>query len=152
MSLATTAVPSPRRLDFEPDGIPIAVASSLDEASALSSSRALVRFEFELGKGKEVTQILKVEWSDSDGPNNMRYWELPTVLSATVHVAWASVLLAIKVVFSPCFLALLQIFSFSLYILVNIFLPYFLGVTLKDMQDYDFNQSSVLKSTTRWSA
>jgi hypothetical protein len=50
------------------------------------------------------------------------------------------------------FLALLQVFSFSLYILVNIFLPYFLGVTLKDMQDYDFNQSSVLKSTTRWSA
>jgi hypothetical protein len=88
MSLATMAVPTPRRLDFEPDGIPIAVASSLDEASVLSSSRALVRFEFELGKGKEVTQILKVEWSDSDGPNNMRYWELPTVLSATLHVAW----------------------------------------------------------------
>ena len=96
---------------------------------------------------------LKVEWSDSDGPNNMRYWELPTVLSATIHVAWASVLLAIEVVVSPCFLALLQVLSFSSYILVNIFsCPFFLGVKLKDMQDYDSNQSSVLKSTTRLSA
>jgi hypothetical protein len=95
---------------------------------------------------------LKVEWSDSDGPNNMRYWELPTVLSATIHVAWASVSLAIEVVVSPCFLALLQVLSFSSYSLVNIFSCLIIGLKLKDMQDYDSNQSSVLKSTTRLSA
>jgi hypothetical protein len=81
------AVPSPQRLDFEPDNILTAVASSPDEAPALSSSRALARFEFESGKGNEGTKILMVEWSDSDGTNNMGDWEVSwegktTVLSA----------------------------------------------------------------------
>jgi hypothetical protein len=73
MSLATTAVPSPRRLDFEPDDIPIAVASSAHEASVRSPSCA--HFEFELDKGNEATKILMLEWSDSDGSSNMRYWD-----------------------------------------------------------------------------
>jgi hypothetical protein len=81
------AVPSPQRLDFEPDNILTAVASSPDEAPALSSSRALARFEFESGKGNEGTKILMVEWSDPDGSNNMGDWEVSwegktTVLSA----------------------------------------------------------------------
>jgi hypothetical protein len=84
------AVPSPRRLDFEPDGISTTVASGQDEAPALSSSRALARFEFESGKGNDGTKILMVEWSDSDDSNvtpNMGDWEVSwegktTVLSA----------------------------------------------------------------------
>ena len=86
----TMAVSSLRRLDFEPDGIPATVASNPDEAPALSSSRALARFEFESGKGNEGTKILMVEWSDSDdsnAPANMGGWEVSwegktTVLSA----------------------------------------------------------------------
>ncbi|KAL2067089.1 hypothetical protein VTL71DRAFT_1513 [Oculimacula yallundae] len=82
--------PSPRRLDFEPDGIPATGASVRDEeAPALSSSRALARFEFESGRGNEGTKILMVEWSDdeTDGPANMGDWEVSwegktTVLSA----------------------------------------------------------------------
>jgi hypothetical protein len=88
--VATMAVSSPRRLDFEPDGIPGTVASNPDEAPALSSSRALARFEFESGKGNEGTKILMVEWSDSEdsnAPGNMGDWEVSwegktTVLSA----------------------------------------------------------------------
>lgn len=84
------AVPSPPRRDFEPDSVPAAVTSKPDEAPALSSSRALARFEFESGKGNEGTKILMVEWSDSDDSNgspNMGDWEVSwegktTVLSA----------------------------------------------------------------------
>jgi hypothetical protein len=84
------AVPSPRRLDFEPEGISASVASRPNEAPALSSSRALARFEFESGKGNEGTKILMVEWSDSDDSSasaNMGDWEVSwegktTVLSA----------------------------------------------------------------------
>jgi hypothetical protein len=87
---ATMAVPSPRRLDFEPDRVPATVADNPDEAPALSSSRALARFEFESGKGNDGTKILMVEWSDSDdsnAPANMGDWEVSwegktTVLSA----------------------------------------------------------------------
>lgn len=82
-------VPSPRRFDFEPDGVPATGASVRDEAPALSSSRALARFEFESGRGNEGTKILMVEWSDedADGPANMGDWEVSwegksTVLSA----------------------------------------------------------------------
>src|ERR1700712_5058077 len=82
------AVSSHPTLDFESDGA--TVASSRDEAPALSSSRALARFEFESGKGNEGTKILMVEWSDSDdasAPPNMGDWEVSwegktTVLSA----------------------------------------------------------------------
>ncbi|CZR70148.1 uncharacterized protein PAC_20049 [Phialocephala subalpina] len=83
------AVPSPRRLDFEPDTVPLAGASSPDEAPALSSSSALARFEFESGRGNEGTKILMVEWSDddADGAANLGDWEVSwegktTVLSA----------------------------------------------------------------------
>ncbi|KAK0104736.1 hypothetical protein ONS95_005007 [Cadophora gregata] len=84
------ADPSPRRPDFEPDGV-TATGESLcnEEAPAVSSSRALARFEFESGRGNEGTKILMVEWSDeeADGPPNMGDWEVSwegksTVLSA----------------------------------------------------------------------
>lgn len=81
--------PSPQRHDFVPDGVPAVGASVRDEAPALSSSRALARFEFESGRGNEGTKILMVEWSDeeADGPANMGDWEVSwegktTVLSA----------------------------------------------------------------------
>jgi hypothetical protein len=83
------AVPSPRRVAFEPDAIPLTAATSNDQAPALSSSGALARFEFESGRGNEGTKILMVEWSDEDteGPANMGDWEVSwegksTVLSA----------------------------------------------------------------------
>ncbi len=83
------AVPSPRRLDFEPDIVPLAGASTRDAAPALSSSSELARFEFESGRGNEGTKILMVEWSDDevDGTPNLADWEVSwegktTVLSA----------------------------------------------------------------------
>jgi hypothetical protein len=83
------AAPSPSRLNFEADVVSAAVASSRDEAPALSSSRALARFEFESGKGNEGTKILMVEWSDDESNSlpNMGDWEVSwegktTVLSA----------------------------------------------------------------------
>jgi len=82
------AVPSPRRVDFEPDGLPATAANSDDRAPALSSSSALARFEFESGRGNDGTKILMVEWSDEeDGPVNLGDWEVSwegktTVLSA----------------------------------------------------------------------
>jgi hypothetical protein len=83
------AVPSPRRLDFEPDGIPTASVSSSDQAPALSSSAALARFEFAHGRGNEGTKILMVEWEDDgeDTSKNTAGWEVSwegksTVLSA----------------------------------------------------------------------
>lgn len=87
---ATMAVPAPRRLDFEPDSVPAIIGSDPEEAPALSSSRALARFEFESGKGNEGTKILMVEWSDSDDSNTPAHtgdWEVSwegktTVLSA----------------------------------------------------------------------
>jgi hypothetical protein len=84
------ALPSPRRLDFEPVENPTA-ASNLDPAPALSSSAALARFEFESGRGNEGTKILMVEWEDDaedqDRSNNNGDWEVSwegktTVLSA----------------------------------------------------------------------
>lgn len=86
----TMADLSLRRLDFEPDGVPATGESVRDEeAPAVSSSRALARFEFESGRGNEGTKILMVEWSDeeADGPANMGDWEVSwegktTVLSA----------------------------------------------------------------------
>lgn len=39
-------------------------------APALSSSRALARFEFEAGKGNEGTKVLMVEWRDDEGDSN----------------------------------------------------------------------------------
>jgi len=84
------ALPSPPRPGFEPDLVSTVVASSPDESPALSSSRALARFEFESGKGNEGTKILMVEWFDSDdseGPPSTGDWEVSwegktTVLSA----------------------------------------------------------------------
>lgn len=81
------ADPSPRRLDFEPDGVPATGEGVRDEeAPALSSSRALARFEFESGRGNEGTKILMVEWSgeEADGQANWEVsWEgKTTVLSA----------------------------------------------------------------------
>jgi len=85
------AVPPPRRLDFEPDGVPAAATTSCDQPSALSFSTALARFEFESGRGNEGTKILMVEWEDdaenTDGSNNTGDWEVSwegktTVLSA----------------------------------------------------------------------
>ena len=50
--------------DFEPDGIPTTTSSSEAQAPALSSSKALARFEFEPGRSNEATKILMVEWED----------------------------------------------------------------------------------------
>lgn len=58
--------PSPRRPEFEPDGLGIMGAGPEEEAPALSSSGALARFEFESGRGNEGTKILMVEWNDED--------------------------------------------------------------------------------------
>lgn len=70
------AVPSPRRLDFEPD-IVTTDDSTRDPASALSPLSALARFEFESGRGNEGTKILMVEWLDSDDDGgNMGDWEV----------------------------------------------------------------------------
>ncbi|KHJ31186.1 hypothetical protein EV44_g5820 [Erysiphe necator] len=45
-------------------------------APALSSSRALARFEFEAGKGNEGTKILMVEWIDDERESNwLVSWE-----------------------------------------------------------------------------
>ena len=82
------ALPSPERVDFEPDGIPIAPTDYQPQALATSSSAALSRFEFESGRGNEGTKILMVEWEDDeDGPNSSGDWEVSwegksTVLSA----------------------------------------------------------------------
>jgi hypothetical protein len=70
------AVPSPRRLDFEPDTV-TTDDSIRDQAPVLSSVSALARFEFESGRGNEGTKILMVEWSDSeDDGGNMGDWEV----------------------------------------------------------------------------
>jgi hypothetical protein len=74
---AKMEVPSPRRPDFEPDGLLVTGGvDAVDEAPALSSSGALARFEFESGRGNEGTKILMVEWSDEDteGAANMGDW------------------------------------------------------------------------------
>lgn len=81
------AVPSPRR-DFTPDDILATAPSAIDQAPALSSSRALARFEFEFGRGNEGTKILMVEWEDEEGEQaHTGDWEVSwegksTVLSA----------------------------------------------------------------------
>lgn len=77
--------PSPRRLDFQSDGISTSNIRE-SQAPALSSSAALARFEFESGRGNEGTKILMVEWSDED-VSNKGDWEVSwegksTVLSA----------------------------------------------------------------------
>lgn len=80
------ALSSPR--SFEPDGVPITpTAAGQTQASAVSSSTALARFEFESGKGNEGTKILMVEWEDDSGGKNLGDWEVSwegksTVLSA----------------------------------------------------------------------
>ncbi|KAG0649955.1 hypothetical protein D0Z07_3581 [Hyphodiscus hymeniophilus] len=83
------AVSSPRRLDFEPDGIPSVTAHGGDQSPALSSSSALARFEFAHGRGNEGTKILMVEWEDdeTDASKNTAGWEVSwegksTILSA----------------------------------------------------------------------
>jgi hypothetical protein len=75
----------PPRTGFEPD---TSTSTSEDQAPALSSLRALARFEFESGRGNEGTKVLMVEWEDlEDAPANPGDWEVSwegktTVLSA----------------------------------------------------------------------
>lgn len=83
------ALPSPSREHFEPDQLPATAATAVDQAPALSSSRALARFEFEAGRGNEGTKIIMVEWEDENegGEANTGDWEVSwegksTVLSA----------------------------------------------------------------------
>jgi hypothetical protein len=83
------AIPSPRRVDFEPDMVPTTVSGTRDQDPILSSLSALARFEFEAGRGNEGTKILMVEWEDDtqDGSANTGDWEVSwegkkTVLSA----------------------------------------------------------------------
>jgi hypothetical protein len=80
------AVPSPRRIDFEPDGVPIASTHSSEQAPALSSSSALARFEFAHGRGNEGTKILMVEWEDDekDASKNTAHWEVSWEGKSTV--------------------------------------------------------------------
>lgn len=83
------STPSPP-LHFEPDSVPPDSTENSEESSpALSSSKALARFEFESGRGNEGTKILMVEWEDEsiEGTKNMGDWEVSwegksTVLSA----------------------------------------------------------------------
>jgi hypothetical protein len=115
------AVPITSKTGLRTGGIPIAVASRLDEAPALSSSRALVRFEFKLGKGNEGTKILKVEWSDSGGPTIyvIENYQLSYQLnSCCLCVRCAGHKSPCSSVFS-C--ALRSSLFFVIYILVNIF-------------------------------
>jgi hypothetical protein len=69
---------SPSRPHFEPDGDSLAATAVRDQAPALSSSRALARFEFEAGRGNEGTKILMVEWheDDTDVKNTGGKWEV----------------------------------------------------------------------------
>jgi hypothetical protein len=79
------ALHSPREPEFVPDGIPATTADSRDEAPALSSSKALARFEFESGRGNEGTKVLMVEWNDdsaSTGDWEIEWSGKSTVLSA----------------------------------------------------------------------
>lgn len=85
-TMADTDVHTPRRDDFEPDGVPNTGATLRHEAPAVSSSSALARFEFESGRGNDGTKILMVEWAD-DGQGHTGDWEVSwegksTVLSA----------------------------------------------------------------------
>ncbi|CCU74576.1 hypothetical protein BGHDH14_bgh03997 [Blumeria hordei DH14] len=59
---------------LEPDGFITTDSNQHSEyAPALSSSRALARFEFEADRGNDGTKILMVEWSDEDGDSD---WEI----------------------------------------------------------------------------
>jgi len=81
------AVSSPQRFEFKADVSPVSEAEALrDEAPALSSDRALARFEFESGRGNDGTKILMVEWSDeeTDGAANMGDWEVSWEGKSTV--------------------------------------------------------------------
>lgn len=81
------AVSSPQRPHFEADSVPVSdLVTVRDEAPALSSDRALARFEFESGRGNEGTKILMVEWSDeeTDGAANMGDWEVSWEGKSTV--------------------------------------------------------------------
>jgi len=58
------ALPSPSRPKFEADGVP--VADEPASSPIQSQLGALVRFEFEAGRGNEGTKILMVEWEEED--------------------------------------------------------------------------------------
>lgn len=53
------AIPAPRI--FVPDNL-LSTAPAEDISPAISSSKALARFEFESGRGNEGTKVLMVEW------------------------------------------------------------------------------------------
>jgi hypothetical protein len=143
------AVPSPRRLDLEPYDIQIPAASSPDEAPALSSSRALARFEFEPGKGNEGTKflmvecpILAVQTTCGIGSYQLSY-QLQFMLPGARFAGHKNPC------FSVCSCAHISSFFFVVYSCRYILSPYFLNLKPNDKQDYDFNQASVLKSTRR---
>lgn len=76
--------PSPSRPKFEADGVPAAAPVGSPIQASLG---ALVRFEFEAGRGNEGTKILMVEWEDDDNGSGGSDWEVSwegktTLLSA----------------------------------------------------------------------
>jgi hypothetical protein len=79
------ALPSSSRPKFEADGVPAPAPSG---SSAQPSLGALVRFEFEAGRGNEGTKILMVEWEeDESSTTSSGDWEVSwegktTLLSA----------------------------------------------------------------------
>ncbi|KAH8808386.1 hypothetical protein F5884DRAFT_367888 [Xylogone sp. PMI_703] len=78
---------SPRRQDFEPDGVPAPPSDTADAVQGQLPTTALARFEFESGRGNEGTKILMVEWEDDSQTQNVGDWEVSwegksTLLSA----------------------------------------------------------------------
>ena len=63
------ALPSPSRPKFEADGVPAAEPSSTG-SPIQSLLGALVRFEFEAGRGNEGTKILMVEWEEEESSSS----------------------------------------------------------------------------------
>lgn len=73
-----------REQAFVPDIVPLTTAID-DEASTISSAKALARFEFESGRANEGTKVLMVEWEDDQASTSDWKIEWPgktTVLSA----------------------------------------------------------------------
>jgi hypothetical protein len=83
------ARPSPQTPKFEPDGGAASGPGTRDQDPVLSSLGALVRFEFEAGRGNDGTKILMVEWEDDgeDEPQNAADWEVSWEGKTTVLCA-----------------------------------------------------------------
>ena len=81
------ALPSPSRPKFEADGVPAAEPSSTG-SPIQSLLGALVRFEFEAGRGNEGTKILMVEWEEEDSSDSTHGGAEGSSSSGDWEVSW----------------------------------------------------------------